>query len=387
VTALYATASDIDGEQWAELSAGQEVRLDRPWFALQERQLTGARMLYLTLSQNGSLRAIAPCLVNREDDNGFASYRGTDALLRPELIRGPDVDGLDRAPLEEARKLLTSIRPLRSLSVVCPHSRYAPVGELVGQGGAELVAALDELAVREGAVLWAVLGVGESSPLFKDAERLGLLPALVSANSAMDVGWESLDEYLDSLPGRRRGNVRREIASAHKRGLTIAPEPEPAGLFAELDRLNELRRRRYGRQHGRALPLEEIFDLYGEDARVIGARRDGRLLGFTLVLSRGSWHTVYASGADYDAVEREDFIFPNVVVYGVLEDILARGGGRLSFGPTNYAAKLLRGCRLELTWALYRPLTRRLAGPLADYLKPFNTLQAAHFLSLAELER
>jgi hypothetical protein len=386
VIAVCTSATAVDAAQWAELSAGEEVRLDRPWFALQERQLIGARTLYLTLSQDGALRGIAPCLVTREDDNGFASYRPTDVLLRPEEIRGPDAAGVDRAPLEEARELLTSIRPLRSLSVVCPQSRYAPVGGLLGPADAELVAALDELAAREGAALWAILGVRESSPFFTDAERLGLLPALVSANAVLDAPWESFDGYLDSLPSHRRANVRRERASARKRGLVIAPEPDPVAHLPELGRLIDNRRRRYGRRAGRPLPLEEILDRYGENARVIGARREGRLVGFVLVLSRGAWHTVYASGSDYDATERHDFLYPNVSAYGALEDVVSRGGGRLSYGGSNYRAKLLRGCRLELSWALYRPLTRRLAGPLAAYLERFNALQAAHYLSLAELE-
>jgi hypothetical protein len=385
----HLSAREMDSEQWSMLSAGVDARLDPSWLAVMERFVYRAKPLYLALTASSTLRAVAPCLLAFETETGFMSYRPTDALLRPEDVRGRDAPELDRTELEHVAPSLRAERPLLSLSVVVPFTRYAAVSALAwpGEDAAERwVAELDALASRHGAAMWAILGISEQSPMLGFAKTFGLRRALLSADSALSVPSLSIAEYVGALPSHRRNVVRRELRAPAERGYTIAPDPDVGATSAsERDRLVESQGARYGGVAGR-LPLAELVRAFGEeDVQVIAARRGDRLIGYSLLVSRGNIHHAVGYAADHAAREREDFLWPNLVVYAPIARVAERGGGTLRLGPTNYPAKLLRGARLEPMWGVYRPLRPSLESALDAYLPPFNELQAAHFASFASL--
>jgi hypothetical protein len=70
----------------------------------------------------------------------------------------------------------------------------------------------------------------------------------------------------------------------------------------------------------------------------------------------------------------------------VIRHIIALGGGTVSFGATNYRAKLHRGCSLQLLWGLYKPVEPSLRRALTEYLSVFNRLQSDCFGPLRAFE-
>jgi predicted N-acyltransferase len=379
--ALYSSAREITSAEWASLSTGVDARLDPAWFAVIERAVVNAEPLYLCLRQNDTLRTIAPCLVGFEDDNGFATYRATDVLLRPEEVRGPDVPGLARDELRRLAPALRALRPLRTLTVVVPFSRYAPVNELLSLGGeafARLVAELDDLAVKREASLWAILGIADDSPLLDAARQHGFRPALLSADAVLEARWSSFDEYVMALPRNRRTMVRKERRAAAAR-YTIAPEPHVDAIIPALDQLDASHRAKYGRRRGGPLPIAPLARAFGDDSRILGARRSGRLIAYTMLLRRSDVVQVFGYSANHAVRERNDFLWSNMAMYAPIAHAIAEGGAKVRWGPTNYQAKLLRGPLLERTWGLYRPLEPALEAALNSYLGPFNKLQEAHY--------
>lgn len=387
---VYQHASDIDEKQWARLVENHDVRLDRRWFLLNENDISAESRYIALWSQKGDLDALAPCLLSKTPGTGFASYRATDALFSPEIIRGADPVGLSRTDLIEAGKYLRNHLLFPSVAVASPYSPYAPISELFNKCIAnpysfhQFISSIEELARVESAELWAILGIPEGSPLLEQAGDYGFLPAIVSADTAMHVPWKTFNDYLTALPSRQRSSARRELARLSTHAITIALEPAASELIHDLARISVS----HHTAHGHSVDLEseqmyfnDIVKLFGKDFQVIGARRHGELIGFCSLLSNGSNHKGFEYGVDHTKADRNDDLFPNLM-YGVIRRIIEMGGGSFTFSPTNYKAKLLRGCSIKLLWGLYKPLNPALHAALLEYLPHFNRLQFAAFEAL-----
>lgn len=381
---LYSSARELSAAGWETLAVGGDARLHPAWARVMEQALPA---VYLGLRENGRLSAVAPCIVSREDDMAFASFRSTDILLRPEEVRGPDVPGLDRAELQRAASALRAVRPIRTLTVVVPFARYADIQRLIAPSPdafERIVAELDALAATRDAALWAILGVGEGD-VVAHAERLGLRCALVSADTVLRAEWRSFEEYVAALPGTRRAVVRRERRSAAGR-YTVGVERNPREIVEDLARLVQLQRARYGTEGGRPMVLCELAEEYGEDAALLGARAHGKLIAYTLLLRYRGSVQVFGYGADHTVRRREDFLWSNVAMYAPIEEVIRTGGATIRWGPTNYPAKLLRGSRLQPLWGLFRPLEPAVEAALDEYIEPFNRMQQAHYTALRQYE-
>lgn len=385
-TVVYESAEEIDAEQWSALAGDAEPRLDRPWFLSHVPETESA---YVTVWRDGSLSALAPCLIWGDEDE-WTTQRPGIVLLAPQGVRGPDEPGLDRGPLRRTAAELLSYRFAPSLAVLSMSSRFARVSDLLpaDKASAErLLVEVDSLAASRGAALWAILGVAESSPLFEYAEELGFVSALLSANTVLHVP-QSFDDYVAALPRGRRPSIRREVRAPLERGVEIAEEPDVPAIAPELNSVITAHRTHHGWPTPHAWPTDfsRLVRAYGNDMRIISARRNGRLLAFGMMFSRRSSH-VTGYYADYSSFEAADFMFPNIAFYSVVKRVAALGGGTIQLGPTNYRAKLLRGCSLERVWGLYKPLDAGLREPLAAHIRELNRLQAAHFDALAAFQR
>ncbi len=384
-TAVYESAEDVDGAQWSRLVGDSEPRLDRPWF---QYYRPAAERAYVTVWRGDSLCALAPCLIWTEPE-GFTSQRPMDVILAPALVRGPDEPGLDRSALNRTAAELTPFRFASSLCVVSVGTRFARVSDLIPAAGGladRVVEEIDSLAASRGAALWAILGVAENSSLLADAERLGFIPVLVSANTVLNMP-PSFDAYLAALSRNRRGLVRRELRAFRERQIDIVEERDVIAIADELNAVVSAHRDHYGWPEELRVPIDfgRFVSLYGDDLCVLSARRNGRLLSFGFTVSRGDAHAYVGYFADHSLIEPADFMFPNAL-YAFVNRVAAAGGGTVQFGATNYRAKLLRGCQLERIWGLYRPLVPELREPLALHTAALNRLQAAHFDALAAFE-
>jgi len=384
-TAVYEGAQQVDGRQWSQLAGDAEPRLDRPWFLYYRPEADRA---YVTVWRDKRLSALAPCLIWTQPE-GFSSQRPMDVLLAPAHVRGPDEPGLDRSVLTRTGVGLHAFRFAPSLCVVSVGSRFARVSDLLpaGDGSAErAIEELDSLALGRGSELWAILGVAETSALLADADRLGFIPALVTANTVLEVP-PSFDEYLATLSRNRRGVVRRELRALGERGISVTEECDVPAIAAELNAVVAAHRAHYGWPEPYGVPIDfgRFLRLYGDEMCVMSARRNGRLLAFALAVSRGRVHTYVGYFADHALIEPADFMFQNSF-YAFVSRVAAAGGGSVQFGATNYRAKLLRGCRLERIWGLYRPLVDELRQPLTVHIAALNRLQAAHFGALTAFE-
>ncbi len=381
----------VDRDAWARFSANLDARLDPRWFLLNDGEI--AQSSYVSVWQHDHLRALAPCLVSRDGSDGFVPHRATDALFFPERIHGSGL-GMDQQALMTAGEGLRKELLFPSLAVATPCSAYAPVSDLLWPSGSDLtgfqylVTAIDQLAERVSARLWAILGIPAGSPLLAYAAEAGFLPALIAADTTMEVQWRSFDDYLGSLGSRRRYSIRWELTCARERGVELALAPNPLTIVDDQVRVARSRIE----SPGDVVDVEtdgwyirETIHRFGPDYRTVYARRNGELIGFCSFISNGRHHKVLDCCVDPSKTERSDHLF-SALMSEVVRTIIALHGGTVTFGATNYRAKLHRGCSLQLLWGLYKPIEPSLRSALADYLSVFNRLQSDCFEPLRAFE-
>ena len=385
-------AGEIDRAEWSRLCANLDARLDPRWFLLNDGEIT-AESRYISVWRGDGLCALAPCLVSLADGSGFVPHRVTDVLFSPERIHGSGL-GMDSSVLLMGRQSLRTESLFPSVAVATPCSAFAPVSDLLGRSASDVtafesaVAAIEELATSVSARLWAILGIPAGSPLLEHAAKFGFLPALIAADTKMDVPWGSFDNYLGCLGSRRRYSVRWELARTQERDVEIVLAPDPHAIVDDqvriaLSHLESLGH--VGDVETEGWYLHETIRRFEHDYKVLCARRRGEVIGVCSVLSNGRSHKVLDCCVDPSKSARGDYLFP-ALMCAVIRHIIALGGGTVSFGPTNYRAKLHRGCSLQPLWGLYKPVEPSLRRALAEYLSVFNRLQSDCFGPLRAFE-
>lgn len=382
----------IDRAAWSRFAANLDPRLDPRWFSLNEGEIS-AESRCVSVWRGDRLSAIAPCIVSLEGGPGFIPHRATDILFQPDRIHDADLK-LDRPALEVSAKALCAVSLFPSIAVATPCSAYAPTGDLLCRAEDDLeiferaLPAIEALAAGISARLWAILGVRADSPLLARAEEYGFLPALIAADTTIKVPWASFDDYLGSLGSRRRYATRWELARAKERGIEFSREPDPAAIVDAQVRLMLSHLESLGHvgdaETERSYLLETIRQ-FGDDYRIIAARRQGELIGFCSFLSSGRHHKVMDCCVDRSKADRDDQLFPTLMSETIRLTI-ALGGGVITFGSTNFRAKLHRGCSLQPLWGLYRPIDASTRSALANHLSVFNRAQSDAFAPLAAFE-
>lgn len=389
---VYSHAGTIDRAEWCRLCANLDARLDPRWFLLNDAEIA-PESRYVAVWRQDRLSTLAPCLVAPAGGDGFVPHRATDILFSPERIHGSGLR-IDRRLLTASRQSLLTESLFPSLAVATPCSAFAPVNDLVCGSANDIVdfqlavTAIEQLAATMSARLWAILGVPAGSPLLERAADFGFLPALIAADTIMSVRWESFEDYLGCLGSRRRYSIRWELARTRENEVEIAIAPDAQTIvddqvrvtLSHLASLGEI-----GDAETETWYLRETIRRFGPDYSVLCARRRSELIGVCSVLSNGRTHKVLDCYVDPARTARGNYLFP-ALMSAVIEHIIARGGGTVTFGPTNYQAKLHRGCSLQPLWGLYKPLDPSLRQHLADYLAIYNRLQSDCFEPLLAFE-
>ncbi|MFC6084315.1 GNAT family N-acetyltransferase [Sphaerisporangium aureirubrum] len=176
----------------------------------------------------------------------------------------------------------------------------------------------------------------------------------------MRVGWTDFEGYLRTLSRNKRTAVRRELREIQARGITVTEravtDDEP-----ELIRLRCNLVAKYGGDPdpGReAHSLRYLRDHFGAgDLIVVEARKDGRMLAFSLFIRDGDSLTVLMNGTDYDDPDAS-FIYFATMFYRPAEIAPALGVRAIGYGIGTIAAKQSRGCVTDTLYAAVQATDR-----------------------------
>lgn len=180
----------------------------------------------------------------------------------------------------------------------------------------------------------------------------------------MNVNFDSVDSYIQSLPSKRRTQVRKKIRQAGQVDVTFVDAID--GIEDEIKALYEETRRRRARGY-------EAFDEVPEDyfsrvmaentgnVKVMLSRIDGQLVGFMFLLIEANRVIFKFVGMHYPLALDRSLYFHKWL--SLVDYCIKHQKSLLQAGQTNYITKVRMGCELRRSWVFFK-YTGRILGPV-----------------------
>ncbi|MFD6971599.1 peptidogalycan biosysnthesis protein [Streptomyces sp. NPDC059949] len=319
----------LPAAEWDHLARPAGLYLSHRWLAGEEADPTATAAYALVRDDDGTLLAAAPLyLVHTEPNSSYAPPEPAPGADRPRVVAGAR-RGYHSAPLTDPS--LPADRRTACLALLRDAARtYA-----AGHGTTHWWPYLTEPAA-------ALL-----APLYEAAPRPVEEDALIPLPGA------GFDDYLASLPKKRRLAVRRERLEFHAAGLRVRQLPL-GDCFRDSGRLLAGLQQSHGHAADSVAAmtglLERQAESMGDRARVAAAYDGRRMVAFGLYYHFGGTTWLRAVGTDPSCPA--PFAYFNVAYYLPIEDGYREGTSALHAGMRTIRAKRLRGARVTDLYAL-----------------------------------
>jgi len=329
--------------------------------ALEAAGMEGVRLRYAML-ENGAGRAVA-CLP-------FARLPIDGARLTRGLFRGG---------IQTVRRLAPSF--LRTSLYICgtplsvgnPPLRIAagidPRPVLLEAAGL-----LNELADEAGAPWRAFKEFGaDSVEAARSLAGAGWTVTPSEPNCALRIRWESYREYLEDLRHPYRFKIRKSARKLARAGVDVEVLPLAEGYDPALHRLYDHVFDRAEVQLERLTPgfFQGLGQALGRDARLLRFRREGRTIGWVVLVVHGECVHDLFHGIDYAENPAIDVYFNQLAE--TVRFAIESGARHLSLGQSTETAKSRFGCEIEPLWIAVRhrdAAVNRLLGLASPVLFP-----------------
>lgn len=281
---------------------------------------------HIALESEDGLAAVAPAFVQRSPH--YFSLR--------ELLRG-------RFPPIFRKPCLAIHAPL-SFSSLVP-SRLPLHGTLRA-----VDAVLAAQARRQGIGIGGYLYVEKDSKQASILKALGYHPVFVTCTSRLDLSPGTFESYLNTLPRQTRNirtNIRKELRQFREFGGTLRLLNPKAADWPALIALYNQVYAKYNRRPCSLSPklLAGLVAAFGDRALLMAAERDGRLLGYGILVREGGlWHC-FNMGLDQSQSRHSASYFVLAYDYPIML-ALEQGAQALNLRPGHAYLKSLRGARL-----------------------------------------
>jgi predicted N-acyltransferase len=349
---IYRSIREVDATAWNRLAGGNAFAL-HGWFLTTEITCRATvEPLYFALYRNEALVAGAVCyvvnaggIIETLDDMIFGRCQRFAPSLLPALVCGPILGygwHIGVAPGEDG---------LEAMPVV--------LDAMEAEARARRLDLSFTLVLDEEGELQRLLGARSYS-------RCRNVPIAM-----LDLPWNSFEEYLAHLPGKTRGEFRRQIHRNRREGsVTGLSEGNEGARLLELVDGNSRRYSQLPFAFGSGF-FDELRRSLNGQARVFTAWKKGAIRGTSTLLVEN--RTAYAIAAGVDRVSAgDDFTYFQVGYYTPIAHAIASGIRRIYYGRGMYEVKIRRGCRLADSWVYMRASGfRRLIAafwfPVASY--------------------
>jgi len=305
---------------------------------------------HLVVSVKGKPIAVAPAYVKGNSEGEFIFDWGW-------------ANAAHRAGIEYYPKLLLAV----------PFTPATGPRVLVRRGAdRELALGAVAAAVRE---LPRTLGISSAHMLFPrgdEAEALaerGLLHRLSVQYQWHNGGYATFEDFLATLPTKKRTQIRRERKAMRERGITIETIREERLVPALVDDVFELYattvdKFHYGRRYLNRAFFEEVLGTMKNSVEIVVARDEGGGIiagAFNVRGKEALYGRYWGSRVDVP------FLHFNVCYYHPIDECIARGTLRFEPGAGG-EHKLVRGFEPTLTHSVHRIEHPRLRGAIADFV-------------------
>lgn len=317
-------ARDIDSGQWSGLSG--DPYESREWFMANQDYFKGTRFYYICAYDNNTLKAMLPAYDTPSifNENPFGFYYG---------------------------RFKSSAKKLRHLISGSPASKTSDViGDLSCESA--LNGALIDLAQRGSKE--AVCFPYTRECIEKGNERISECEYVLSLPGS------SMEDYLSSLPRKRRVSIKHEISSC----ADVEFEDHPlAGYEGQMKRLHDATCDKYANVYLKAIPKDFYACLsrhMKESSRICLAKKDGQVKGALLYLLGGDRISAFHVG-----VPSKDFIYFNLVYYNIISKAYEGDIRMIHYAGSADEAKMARGCVAVKRYISIVPLTPKVKAFVA----------------------
>ncbi|MFF3619240.1 GNAT family N-acetyltransferase [Streptomyces sp. NPDC002467] len=329
ITSFIDSLDEIPAAEWEHLARPAGLYLSHRWLAGEAQDPTATSAYALVRDLDGTLLAATPLHLVREEPND--SYQPETVLpphLRPRVVAGAR-RGYHNTPLTAPG--LDPARRSACLTLLRDTAR--------------------QFAGHHGTTHWWPYLTAEATELL--APLYPAPPRHLEDDALIPLSGTSFDDYLASLPSRRRVGVRRERRAFAEAALDVRRHAL-ADCFEEAGAL--LAGHQQGHGHDRdgtdamTALLKRQATTMGDGARVVAAHDGDRMIGFCLYYhyAATTWIRAVALDRDHPAPH----LYFNLMYYLPIEDAYAHGTTALHAGMTTIEAKRRRGAAVSPLHAL-----------------------------------
>ncbi|MFD3699217.1 peptidogalycan biosysnthesis protein [Streptomyces sp. NPDC058646] len=328
-TTVASSLRTVPAAEWEQLARPAGLYLSHRWLAGEEEDPTATCAYALVRDPAGDLLAAAPLYLVRDEPND--SYRPATVLpphLRPRVIAGAR-RGYHNAPLTapglDAVQRDTCLRHLREAA-----RRFA-----AGHGTTHW---------------WPYLttpAAGLLAPHYPED------PVHLEDDALIPLPGTGIDDYIASLPSRRRVGIRRERRAFAAAGLDVRHRTL-ADCFAEAAVLLAGHQQDHGHDRDGIDAMTGLLKrqaaVMGSAAHVVAAYDRQRMTGFCLYYHYAA--TTWIRAVAVDRQHPAPHLYFNPMYYLPAEAAYAHGATRLHAGMTTAETKRRRGAEISGLYAL-----------------------------------
>ncbi|MFM9368554.1 GNAT family N-acetyltransferase [Streptomyces sp. Da 82-17] len=328
-TALVDSIHQVPAADWDVLAAPVSLYLSHRWLAGEEQDPTATPAYALVRDGRGALLAAAPLyLVHDEPNDNYRPERVLWAPVRPRVIAGAR-RGYHNGPLLSAD--------------LTPDLRDACL--------AALTDAARSFAAAHGTThWWPYLTHDAAARLSPHHDRP---PLHLADDATIPLPGGGFDDYLASLPGKRRVSIRRERRTLAESPFAVR-ELSLDDCCAEAGALLAGHQQGHGRDRdgvdAMTALLKRQAQAMGDTARVVAAYDGDRMAGFCLSYHYGA--TTWVRAVAVDSSRPAPSLYFNLAYYLPIESAYAHGTSALHVGMNTIEAKRLRGAVVSGLYAV-----------------------------------
>ncbi len=314
--------------------------------------------VYLKIKDKNSTVAIAPCFVDRMDEfftwgpNLFPFFRTLMIVINKLKI-------FDRNVL-----LCYSPACCRTKILTDDHYKKQQIVRLLSQE-------IDTICRQRKILFSSFLFVSEFDSILRD-QLLNLnyssFPNILTFY--LSVQWNNFTDYLNSLKPGMAKKIRREIKKCAENEIVISEEKINEDIVEKLSQLDSNVFSKHSGTNNYRLAASFFLDLQrnaGDKIRLLVARKNERVIGFSLSLQHKKTLDVYMYGADYEAQTNTSFAYFNLVYYKPIQLAIEEGINKIYYRYFLAKSRIDRGCRTEQTFSFVK-CHNSLIGPFINNL-------------------
>ena len=169
--------------------------------------------------------------------------------------------------------------------------------------------------------------------------------------------WTQFDDYLKSLKPGMAKKIRREIRKCEENGVTIDQEEITQEIAEELSLLNANVSSKHTAEAVYKLDPSFFVTLQKyakEKVKLFTARKNHKIIGFSLALQHKDTLDVYMYGSDYESQTNTFFTYFNLVYYKPIQLAIDQKLKKIYFRYFLAKSRLDRGCKTEQTYSFIK---------------------------------